>query len=171
MESIFVVFKHVSVEPILFLMTTGTFMTSITRQSLLIDAVCSTHFNLSEVTCKNLSSNETVKHMVEKEAATYVQAYCMMEAVVPAFLCFIVGPWADKNGRKWPLVLGLFGNSLAFTGYSALSVIEDYPLGCFLLPSVAYAICGQYPVNTLCAFSYLSDVTTMETKTTRYTYT
>ena len=49
-------------------------------------------------------NNETAKHFIETKTTSYIQAYTLIEAIIPCILSLFIGPWMDENGRKWPIV-------------------------------------------------------------------
>ena len=60
---------------------------------------------LTEDECMNaVMNNETAKHFIEKKTTSYIQAYTLIEAIIPCVLSLFIGPWTDENGRKWPIV-------------------------------------------------------------------
>lgn len=60
---------------------------------------------LTEEECMNaVMSNETAKHFIETKTTSYIQAYTLIEAIIPCILSLFIGPWTDENGRKWPIV-------------------------------------------------------------------
>ena len=82
---------------------------------------CVNELGLSEDECMDaVMNNETSKHIIETKTTSYIQAYTLIEAIIPCILSLFIGPWTDENGRKWPIVrhlsakLGVTVDSIRF---------------------------------------------------------
>lgn len=70
-----------------------------------MQTTCVNELGLSEKECMDaVMNNETSKHFIETKTTTYIQAYTLIEAIIPCILSLFIGPWTDENGRKWPIV-------------------------------------------------------------------
>ena len=66
---------------------------------------CVNELGLTEDECMDaVMNNETSKHFIETKTTSYIQAYTLIEAIIPCILSLFIGPWTDENGRKWPIV-------------------------------------------------------------------
>ena len=71
---------------------------------------CVNELGLTEDECMDaVMNNETSKHYIETKTTSYIQAYTLIEAIIPCILSLFIGPWTDENGRKWPIVRSLSG--------------------------------------------------------------
>lgn len=84
--------------------------------------MCYVTLGYNETDCallgSNNASNETKKleEKVQPYASTILMARAVIEAVIPVFCSFMIGPWSDKHGRKPVLIACFIGNASCFNG-------------------------------------------------------
>lgn len=162
--------KLISVEPTMWLYMMAFMITSVVEQDFFIYKACRVDHNLSEETCANLKFNDTLKTEVQMTVSEFHQWNNIAGHVVPIILALFFGNWSDRHGRKLPLIIGLIGKFL----YSFMVIVNSF-INSWNLNMVIYTaslptgmLGGDVVIFASC-FSYISDITTVETRTLRIT--
>lgn len=112
-QCVCVVFKSITVEPVLFLYMLGVYLLYSVFQNLVYEKVCLEHNDPS--VCANLyhPDHEAQLSMVQQEASYWIKV-STFAMVLPSIVvdCYM-GSWSDVFGRKPTLLLPPFG---AFLG-------------------------------------------------------
>ncbi len=163
-------FGHLTVEPIGFFVMASIFTTHLIVTNLILRKVCLQDLDYPEETCANLNDGSHVEEQnaVQERATKFNVVKNILEHVGPFVFTLFLGPWSDIHGRKIPLVVFLVGLTLGQIGYvvnsSFMSLRKEWIL---ILASLPYTLSGGKMVMDLCLFSYISDVSSVESRTWR----
>ena len=81
----------------------------------------------------------------------------------------ILGPWSDKHGRKFPLLVGVFGNLASFLVYIIAFYFHDIPAEFMLISAfISGATGGSSNLVATCG-GYICDITDEKSRTLRMT--
>lgn len=69
------------------------------------DEIVSTEWNWTRIVADEVLTFQTID--VESYASKIFMSRAVLENIIPAFIGFLIGPWADKYGRK-PILLSTF---------------------------------------------------------------
>ena len=110
---------------------------------------------------KFYAGNNTTSAM-EEEIATIVSTLGMYESAItfifPVGFAFFLGPWSDKHGSKFPLLLSLFGSGLS-VGLCALFAYLDELAPIYLILTVLpMSFCGGSVTLVIAIMSFMSVV-------------
>ena len=75
----------------------------------MIDLVCRVNLNQSLHTCAHLNETADVRLEVQRTSSMLSMAQSVLASVPGIFLCLLIGPWSDDNGRKPLMILPLVG--------------------------------------------------------------
>lgn len=162
-------YKHISVEPVMFMYMFAQMLTNVIEQDLVVQKVCRVNLNLSTEICENVKQSNFSVH-VQKTTSIYYQWECVAAHIFPMFLALYLGAFSDLYGRKLPLMIGLSGKLI----YSVMMVLNAYminwPLKYIIftatLPSALTA--SDVAIFASC-FAYISDVSSVKNRTMRVT--
>lgn len=164
--------KVITVEPTMVLYMMAFMTTSVVEQAFFVDKACRVNHNFNASICDNITAkeNEAMNKEVQLTVSEFHQWNDIAGHVGQIILAFFMGAWSDKRGRKIPLLLGLIGKFY----YSSMIIVNtlqytwpvEYIIYTATLPMT---ITGADVAIFGAAFSYLSDVTTPESRTLRVT--
>ena len=114
-----------------------------------------------------ISGNKTIEEDVDGIASKYSLYRSMVESFVPVFFAMFLGPWSDKHGSKFPLLLPLFGAVLSSAFYTFFTFARDIPPMYLILSSIPMSLSGGMVCLVLSMLSYITNVTTDENRSAR----
>ncbi|XP_064095354.1 LOW QUALITY PROTEIN: probable peptidoglycan muropeptide transporter SLC46 [Macrobrachium nipponense] len=160
-------FTSISVEPVMLLDGLAFSNMVVLVENLQMDKVCHVNLNYSKEICGNLSSHKDVKEEMATEFSEFAMYNGIITAVIPLFFILFMGAWSDKYGRKVPLVASTIGHLLYSLGYLVSSTVDSWPVEYLLIVALLDSLGGGAVSFLTAANSYISDVTSEETRTSR----
>ncbi|CAH1110900.1 unnamed protein product [Psylliodes chrysocephalus] len=118
------------------------------------------------------ANNDTkyLEKMVEPTADVILMYKSIADSLFPIFICMIAGPWSDKNGRKPVLLMTLIGIGLGGFIMIIFSYFENLNPWYFLIASIPSMLTGGGTTYFAITLSYLSDISTPETRGMRMAF-
>lgn len=166
-----------TVEPFLFCYILPNIISSVAVQKLNMEKACRADLNYSEIICAQAVSGDFDDN-ITKEALGAAQKLVAdmtawrqpLQSGIPAIVILFVGAWSDKTGnRKYLMLIPILGElisavGLIFTTYFFL----EWPLWVTaLIEALPSAFSGGISIALMGSYSYISDVTTVESRTFR----
>uniref|UniRef100_A0A914UM40 Uncharacterized protein n=1 Tax=Plectus sambesii TaxID=2011161 RepID=A0A914UM40_9BILA len=110
--------KHVTVEPIIFLIYLGWVFGNTLQSPGLYEKVCRMYYSDEVgVNCKDLSATHDIEDRVQSRSAQW-SLYNAISYLTPAiFADTILGAYGDKHGRQVNILLGIAGIAVSEYGY------------------------------------------------------
>ncbi len=162
--------RNITVEPafVLFWLAHGFY--TIASKDLYIAKVCRVNLNYTGEVCDNIQQHEQEQIKVQKYTSE-LEAYNRMLQSLPGILYVLfAGPWSDFNGRKALLTFPVFGYVIN-NGVYIINTYFFYELKAeFLLFECLQDFTGGTSLFYLGIYSYLSDVSSPETRTIRFAF-
>ena len=90
----------------------------------------------------------------------------ILAAIPGIFLCLFIGPWSDSNGRKLVMMAPLMGGFLTNLILLLLTYFKQSMAEYYMFTAI-YGFFGGFACFLTGAFSYISDISKMETRTSR----
>ena len=101
--------RHISLEPVFFLVCVSNGLIRISVQALYMDKACQVNLVYPQEICQNVN-NHTQIHQETQKLVSEVQAYNGMLQSAPAIIfTLFAGPLSDTYGRKFLIIFALFG--------------------------------------------------------------
>lgn len=157
----------ISVEPIMLLDGLAYSNMVVLVENLQMDKVCQVNLNQTVEVCANLSQYNDVKNSMSKEVSVFAMYNGIIMAVIPLFFILFMGAWSDKYGRKVPLVVATLGHLLYALGYLVASMVTTWPVEYLLFVALLDSLGGGTVSFLTAANSYISDVTSEKSRTSR----
>ena len=157
----------VTVEPVLFLYMLGTFTQHSIFQDLLYQKTCHQHFNASVCHHLNNISNKPALDVVQSETSHWILASTAALTVPSIFMANFLGSFSDLFDRKWPLIFPPIGMLLAVVVYIFMAVYEELPVWMIVISSFLSGIFGGFVSVISGVTTYISAVSTPESRTMR----
>lgn len=165
---------HITVEPIFAGLVIGSMLSRIATQNLNLDKVCRVKKNFGDIICDSLidrdgnyTSNEAEIQKVISEIETWRS---VIQTAIPTVLVMFMGAWSDRTGnRKICILLPVIGEfSVCVSNILSTYFFYEIPVEVtMLLETLLPAITGGWVMMYLGVFSYISDITTTESRTFR----
>ncbi|KAG7163984.1 Proton-coupled folate transporter-like 5 [Homarus americanus] len=157
----------ISVEPIMLLDGLAYSNMVVLVENLQMDKVCEVNLNQTREVCGNLSQHKEVKDSMSKEVSVFAMYNGIITAVIPLFFILFMGAWSDKYGRKVPLAVSTIGHLFYSLGYLVSSMVDTWPVEYLLAVALLDSLGGGTVSFLTAANSYISDVTSEESRTSR----
>ena len=164
MKTLYEILRHVSVEPIMFIISMTTFMRQPTNQLLVLHKVCLLNYNAT--TCNHIMTVD-VENDIQADTA-YWNFYLKMALLIPgAVVSSLYGPLSDKLGRRVFLIIPSVGNIFGAVALIIQSEIPLMPLEYLLATELIVGLSGNVVTTYVVAKSYLCDITDRTNRTKR----
>lgn len=170
------IFTNITVEPIMICYVLPSVMASLAVQNLSLEKACRVNLGLKEETCDAMSArntsayNITDEEAIQKLVATMSAYKNIIQSLLPSLLLMFLGSWSDRHCRRKPcIILPLFGEIVSCTGF-ILCTYFFYQLPMefnVMSEAIPPALTGGWFCMFMGFFSYISGVTSVETRTLR----
>ncbi|KAI8428713.1 hypothetical protein MSG28_007413 [Choristoneura fumiferana] len=165
---------QISVEPVLLGFIISAMISKLAMQDLNLEKACVVKLRYGEEICRLLikrKSNLTEYEREVQKIVSYIESWkSVSQTVVLAILLMFMGAWSDRTGdRKICILLPIIGDSLVCIS-NIVSTICFYEIPVevtMFLEAFLSAITGAWNTFFLGVFSYISDITTTESRTFR----
>lgn len=170
------IFSNITVEPILVCYVWPSVMSSLAMQNLNLEKACRVNLGYADDVCdaltlRNKTGYSDMEEQTVQKLVASMNAYKnVIQSVIPSLLLIFLGSWCDKHKRrKPPIILPIAGETLTVIGF-LISVYFFHQLpvefNCFC-EAFPPAITGGWFAMFMGVFSYISAVTSVETRTLR----
>ncbi|XP_066256731.1 probable peptidoglycan muropeptide transporter SLC46 isoform X1 [Euwallacea similis] len=167
--------NNITVEPMLACYIIPSVFASLATQNLNLEKACRVNLGYSTEVCDALSARNTENYTREEQEVQQLVASMgvwktILQSALPAFLIMFVGSWSDRWGKRKPcMLLPIVGELLTSIGLIVCTYFYyELPM------EVAGFVEGLFPAMTggwftmfMGVFSYVADVTTLDTRTLR----
>ncbi|XP_057374931.2 lysosomal proton-coupled steroid conjugate and bile acid symporter SLC46A3-like isoform X3 [Daphnia carinata] len=160
---------HVTLEPMLFLKMIAEGNITVIAETLQLERSCRINLNFTEEDCTAMDDGNHSD--IQKAAQVYQNNFNYYQgltaSILPILVIFLVGSISDRYGRKLPMVIVLGGFIVYAIVYLLVILNPQWPVEVLYTASLAVNATGSWVVFNMAVYSYLADITTMETRTKR----
>jgi len=139
---------------------------SVIRTNLMIEKSCRVNLNFTAAVCDDIEHHAMESDQVQKEVTTLNLYFTFLSAIPCILISLIIGPLSDKYGRRPVLMIPLIGSVAAEVVY-LLNVYYWGASADYILLSAIYSLFGGNTTFLIGLYSYLADITTPDTRTSR----
>lgn len=157
----------ISVEPVMLLDGLAYANMVVLVENLQIDKICHISLNYSAEICANVSQYPDIRKAQQQEVSVFSMYNAIIMSILPLFFILFMGAWSDKYGRKVPLCASMLGHILYSGGYLINSWVWHWPVEYLLVVGLLESLGGGAVSFLTAANSYISDVTSEESRTSR----
>lgn len=174
-ENVRSVFRNITVEPLKFFHMLPAYFANLATQNLNLEKACRVNLNYSNEVCSALSLRQTGGFEIEEsnvqKLVTNMSVWTMpLRSFIPPLLVLFLGSWSDRNKRRKPLMLiPIVGEFISCVGL-LICVFYFFELPMEVagfVESFFPALTGGWTTFYMAVFSYMADITTVETRTVR----
>ncbi|XP_064411403.1 proton-coupled folate transporter [Latimeria chalumnae] len=158
--------KIITVEPVIFLYMTATFLHTQANQQLILTKVCKQLYEEAEV-CADLQHHLEESTIVQRQASFIMLGYIAIISLLAVIPSIFLGSWSDCVGRKIVMILPCVSAAISGGLLIAITNVEDMNAYWTILAAAISGISGGYTAVFLSAFSYIADVTDRKSRTKR----
>ncbi|XP_048002293.1 proton-coupled folate transporter-like [Leguminivora glycinivorella] len=167
--------SNITVEPIMAGMILPAALGKLATQNLNLAKACLVKLNYGPEICnplidKNGSNLIEYEREVQKVISSVETWRSIIHTALPTLVVMFMGAWSDRTGnRKICMLLPIFGDLLMTVSNIVSSILfYEIPVEVTMLLEVLFpAITGGYVTSFIGVFSYISDISTPETRTFR----
>ncbi|XP_035435164.2 proton-coupled folate transporter-like [Spodoptera frugiperda] len=171
-------FTFFTVEPFLLCYIIPIAVSGLAVQKLNLEKACRVDLNLTEEICLSAVSgevnpNDTFGLAAQLNATKLVADMTAwqgpLQSAFPAIIILNVGAWSDKTGnRKALMLLPVIGEIISSCGLLLTTyMFLDWPLWVTALIEALPSLTGGYSIALMGSYSYIADLTTVESRTFR----
>ncbi|XP_069354872.1 proton-coupled folate transporter-like isoform X3 [Maniola hyperantus] len=175
LEKIAYIKENITIEPVLITYVVPGVLARLATQNLNLDKACRVNLKYGDTICDALIAKEGTKY--QKEELLVQELIASMEAwknfiltALPSLLILFIGAWSDRTGnRKLCILLPIFGDLLMCLS-NILNAFFFYELPVevtMFLEAFLPAITGGWITTYMGVFSYISEISSEETRTFR----
>ncbi|XP_013134258.1 PREDICTED: proton-coupled folate transporter-like [Papilio polytes] len=173
-EKLCAIKSNITVEPILAGLIIPSTLSRLAVQNLNLDKSCRVKLNFGDEICDALlQRNGNLTHYegeVQKVISSIEAWKSIIQTAIPTLLVIFMGAWSDRTGnRKMCILLPIFGEFLVCIS-NLISTFFFYQVSVevtMFLEALFPAITGGWVMVYLGVFSYISDITSEESRTFR----
>lgn len=177
-EQIKLILKNITVEPMMVCYILPSVMTNVVNQNLSMEKACRVSLALDPYNCDAISvRNESAyleykmdEENVQKLTANLVIYKSVILSVIPSIFLMFLGSWSDRKQRRKPcILLPIIAEQLACCGF-ILCTYFFYELPIWVnvvFEAVPQALSGGWLSIFMGVYSYVSTISTLETRTIR----
>ncbi|EDW89467.2 proton-coupled folate transporter [Drosophila yakuba] len=162
--------RSLILEPAVFLVFFGRFLTDAVYQNQILYQTCVTVMKFNATECEpflgtDRASDEVkkIEGQVQEYASTITMISSMLESTVPAIVSLFLGPWSDKFGRR-PILLstftGYFISAIILVVLTQITTAVNISPWWFLLSCVPSVFSGGTCALITILYCHVSDVAT-----------
>ncbi|XP_052751300.1 proton-coupled folate transporter-like [Galleria mellonella] len=166
--------SNITVEPIFAGLVIPSMLARLAVQNLNLDKACRVKLQYGDAICDALiekKGNHTIEEVEVQKVISAVESWkSVVQTALPCLLVIFMGAWSDRTGnRKLCILMPIFGelfanisNLISTILFSQISVEVT-----MFLEAIFPAITGGWVMIFLGIFSYITDITTEESRTFR----
>ncbi|XP_018334591.1 uncharacterized protein LOC108743517 [Agrilus planipennis] len=175
-EKLSIIFKNISVEPVFFLYQLPSVMAALSIQNLNLEKACRVNLQMNTETCDALTMrnasgyNATEEIQVQKLVASMNAWKNIIQSLLPLTMLLLLGSYSDRHKkRKLCIQLPIIGEMCATLSFIACTYFfYELPMECnAIADSVPPALFGGWFTFYMGVYSYISVMSTLETRTLR----
>ncbi|XP_042858957.1 proton-coupled folate transporter-like [Penaeus japonicus] len=167
MSTLMEALKAVTLEPVMLIDGACNQAMMLLIENVQMNKICTVNLNFSSEICSNLSSHHEENIRVQKELSIFTFYNSIIMSVIPFVIVLFMGAWSDRYGRKIPLLLTFSGHLFYAGGYLLNNWQSAWPVEFVYLVTFLEAFGGGYMCLLSIATSYISDVCSEESRTSR----
>lgn len=171
-----IIFFNISVEPIMVLYVWPSVMAMLTVQNLNLEKACRVNLHFDKEVCDGMAQRnhsaytQQQEQDVQKIVASMNAYKNLIQSLLPTFMLVFLGSWSDRHQRRKPcIIIPIIGDICSTIGFLiSVYFFMELPVefNCFF-EALPPAITGGWFVMFMGIFSYISGVSSVETRTLR----
>lgn len=176
LQKLKIIFLNISVEPIMVLYVWPSVMAALTVQNLNLEKACRVNLHFDAEVCDAMAQRNHSGYTQQQEQnvqriVASMNAYKnLIQSLLPTIMLVFLGSWSDRHQRRKPcIVIPVLGDMCSTLGFLiSVYFFMELPVefNCFF-EAVPPAITGGWFVMFMGIFSYISGVSSVETRTLR----
>lgn len=167
--------SHITVEPMLACYIMPSVLASLATQNLNLEKACRVNLGYGDDVCDALSARRTANLTTQETQVQQLVAgmsvwKTIVQSALPSVLILFLGAWSDRWGCRKPcMLLPIIGEFLTSMGLILCTYFfYELPMeAAGVVESLFPAITGGWFTMFMAVFSYMGDVTSLETRTLR----
>ncbi|XP_032684200.1 solute carrier family 46 member 3-like [Odontomachus brunneus] len=166
--------SNITVEPMVACYVIPSVLSSLAVQNLILEKACRVNLAYPDEVCSALSARNTTGYEAEETAVQQLVARMQtwktpLQSALPTILILFMGAWSDRTGLRKPcMLLPIIGEF-----FSSVTLIcctywfYELPMEAVVLEALWPALAGGWSTMFMGIFSYIADITSVESRTLR----
>ncbi|XP_012222597.1 probable peptidoglycan muropeptide transporter SLC46 [Linepithema humile] len=166
--------SNITVEPMVACYVIPSVLSGFAVQNLILEKACRVNLAYSDEVCSALTARNTTGYETEETAVQQMVARMQtwktpLQSALPTILILFMGAWSDRTGLRKPCMLlpiiGEFFSSI--TCIACTYWFYELPMEAVVLEAVWPGLTGGWFTMFMGIFSYIADITSVESRTLR----
>lgn len=166
--------SNITVEPMIACYVIPSVLSSLATQNLILEKACRVNLAYSDEICSALSARNTSGYEAEETAVQQLVARMQtwktpLQSALPTILILFMGAWSDRTGLRKPcMLLPIIGEFFSSVTLIACTYwFYELPMESVVLEALWPALTGGWFTMFMGIFSYIADITSVESRTLR----
>ncbi|KYN35936.1 Solute carrier family 46 member 3 [Trachymyrmex septentrionalis] len=166
--------SNITVEPMVACYVIPSVLSQLATQNLILEKACRVNLAYPDEVCSALSARNTTGYEAEELAVQQMVARMQtwktpLQSALPTILILFMGAWSDRTGLRKPcMLLPIIGEFFSSVTLIACTYwFYELPMEVVVLESVWPGLAGGWSTMFMGIFSYIADITTVESRTLR----
>jgi len=166
--------SNITVEPMVACYVIPSVLSSLAVQNLILEKACRVNLNYTDEVCSALSARNTTGYEAEETAVQQMVARMQtwktpLQSALPTILILFMGAWSDRTGLRKPcMLLPIIGEFFSSVTLIACTYwFYELSMEFVVLEAVWPALTGGWFTMFMGIFSYIADITSVESRTLR----
>ncbi|XP_014223806.1 solute carrier family 46 member 3-like [Trichogramma pretiosum] len=167
--------RNITVEPLVALYIIPSVLAALATQNLNLEKACKVNLGYSDLVCASLSARNTSGYAHEEAAVQGLVASMQtwktaLQSFFPSILIVFMGAWSDRTGLRKPcMMLPIVGEFLTSVSLLACTYwFYELPMeAAGVFEALWPALTGGWFTMIMGTFSYIGDITSVESRTVR----
>lgn len=166
--------SNITVEPMVACYVIPSVLSGLAVQNLILEKACRVNLAYPDEVCSALAARNTTGYEAEEMAVQQLVARMQtwktpLQSALPTILILFMGAWSDRTGLRKPCMLlpiiGEFFSSI--TLIACTYWFNEVPMEAVVLEAVWPGLTGGWFTMFMGIFSYIADITSVESRTLR----
>ncbi|XP_043914867.1 proton-coupled folate transporter-like [Protopterus annectens] len=157
----------ITVEPVMFLYMTGTFLLTPAYQQLILFKVCGEMYSENTEVCADLQNHQEESTAVQSKASYIMLIYMSVVSLLSVIPAIFLGSWSDRAGRKLGMCIPSIFSAVSGGLFIAIAELPEIGVYWTIVNAAIIGISGSHVAVFLSVFSYLADISDGSALTTR----
>lgn len=165
--------SNITVEPMVACYVIPSVLSQLAVQNLILEKACRVNLAYPDELCSALSARNTTGYEAQETEVQQMVARMQtwktpLQSALPTILILFMGAWSDRTGLRKPcMLLPIIGEFFSSITLIACTYWSELPMEVVVLESVWPALTGGWVCMFMGTFSYIADITTVESRTLR----
>ncbi|XP_066988200.1 probable peptidoglycan muropeptide transporter SLC46 [Macrobrachium rosenbergii] len=163
------ILRVITIEPMLFVRSISYSAPLAAIESFKLQRFCRVNLNYPADLCEKMDDGHHTDLQVKVQKLVNVFNFhdTLIGSVIPVVMILFIASWSDRRGRKWLMLISLFGYALYLGTYLLASFFTSWPAEVLYVGSFCLSLGGGTVLFYMAVYSYIVDQSQTKGRTAR----